>query len=120
MLTACKEIERIEEQQVEKISIWTHTIERYELNAEDSAKFIELYNAAKYAGEATGEGGTPEFGIHVSFRDGTQLYVNDFYGKFEVWLDDADGDKKEWHYIGSNDLYNFVSELANKIDAISK
>ena len=46
--------------------------------------------------------------------------MNDFYGTLEVWLYDADGDEKEWYYISSNELYNYVSELANKIDGISK
>ena len=120
LLTACQKIQKVEKNQVEKITAWTHNTVKYELNEEDSAKFIELYNVSKYEGKGTGEGGTPNFGITVYFFDGAYLRVNDFYGKLEVWLYDADGDEKEWYYISSNELYNYVSELANKIDEISK
>ena len=120
LLTACQKIQKVEKNQVEKITAWTHNTVKYELNEEDSAKFIELYNVSKYEGKGTGEGGTPNFGITVYFFDGAYLRVNDFYGKLEVWLYDADGDEKEWYYISGNELYNYVSELANKIDEISK
>lgn len=115
LLTACQKNQRIESNQIEKIVAWTHNTAEYTLSEDDFAKFIELYNAAQYGGKATGEGGTPDFGIIVYFSDGTYLRVNDFYGKLEVGLDKG-SNKEAWYYISSNELYTFMAELANKID----
>ena len=116
LFTACQRFERIETSQVERIVLWTQTtVDEYELNAEESAKFIELFNSSKYAGKGTGEGGTPEFGIRVYFRDGAYLRVNDFaaLGKdLEVSLHDSEGKEKAWYYISNEELYTFVSELS--------
>ena len=117
LFSACQRVERIEANQVKRITVWTQITEECELNADDSAKFIALFNSSKYEGKGTGEGGTPEFGICVYFCDGTYLLVNDFgcLGKdFEVSLRDSDGNDKEWYYLSSEELYTFVSELANK------
>lgn len=115
LFTACQKIERIEASQVERIVIWAQNTEEYELNAEDAARFIELYNASKYKGKGTGEGGTAEFGICVYFRDGTCLRANDFFGKLEVSIHNVDGKTRDWYYISSEELYTFVSELADSI-----
>lgn len=117
LFAACQKIERIEENQVEKIVVWSQYTEEYELSADDSARFMELYNSSKHGGKGTGEGGTPEFGIYVYFQDGAYLCVNDFgcLGKdLEVALYNTDGSPNAWYYINSEELYNFVSELAGK------
>ena len=117
LFTACQKVAQIEANEVERIAVWTQITEECELNADDSAKFIELFNSSKYEGKGTGEGGTPEFGICVYFRDGIYLLVNDFCfaGRdFEVSLRDSDGNTKAWYYLSSEELYTFVSELANK------
>lgn len=123
LFSACQRVERIEANQVEKITVWTQTMQERELNADDSAKFMELFNSSKNEGKGTGEGGTPEFAIRVYFRDGTYLLANDFSGSagrdFEVSLYDSDGNKKEWYYISNEELYTFVSELAGKSTEIS-
>ena len=120
LFTACRKMERIEEDQVDKILVWVQNTEEYELTANDSARFIELYNSSKYEGKGTGEGGTPKFGIYVYFRDGSHLCTNDFFGELEVSLYSADGNKKAWYYISSEELYPFVSELANKVEETHK
>ena len=123
LFTACGTFERIEEAQLEKIVIWVYGVGEYMLNEEETARFTELYNASKYEGEGTGEGGTAEFGAVVYFRDGTTLRANDFgsfgvIGKdFEVTLRNADGSKTAWYYLNGKELYNFVSEL---VDALRK
>lgn len=118
LFTACQRVAQIEANEVERIAVWTQITEECELNADDSAKFIELFNSSKYEGKGTGEGGTPEFGICVYFHDGTYLRANDFSGfagrDFEVSFCDSDGNKKEWYYISSKEFYTFVLELANK------
>ena len=102
---------QIDPVRVEKIVISFNQAEGYELTAAESAAFIKSYNTSAYAGEGTGEGGTPEFGITVHFRDGSILRVNDFSAmgrNFEVSLRDAAGDKKAWYYVNSEELYAFV------------
>lgn len=99
---------------MERIEFWHQFGEGFELNAEDSARFIELFNASKYEGKGTGEGGTPDFGIRVYFRDGTSLSATDFSGKLEVSIFSADAEKKAWYYLSSNELYAFLLELADK------
>ena len=123
LFTACQKIERIEENQVEKIVVWSQYTEESELSADDSARFIELYNFSKYGGKGTGEGGTSEFGIYVYFRDGAYLCVNDFgcLGKdLEVTLYNIDGAQNAWYYINSEELYTFMSEWADKVKESSK
>jgi len=120
LLTACRAFQRIEENQVEKIVVWVYDYgkKEYEMTSDDTKKFIELYNSSKYGGEGTGEGCTPEFGIHVYFRDGTYLLVNDFCGfrKFEVSFRNADGVQKAWYYISSEEFSAFAADLADKAE----
>ena len=56
----------IEPNEVEKIIIWTHQSER-ELSKDNCVKIINQYNESVYGGEATGEGGTPDFGIIIFY-----------------------------------------------------
>lgn len=112
LFTACHKIEEIEESQVEKIVLWVHVKEDYELTAAEAAKFIELYNSSTCGGEGTGEGGTPEFGIVVYFRDGTTLRANDFEDSLEVTLHDSNEQRTAWYYVKGEELYQFVSDLA--------
>lgn len=118
LFAACQKMEQFETNQVEKIVVWAQHTEEYELNADDSARFIELYNSSKYGGKGTGEGGTPEFGVTVYFHDGTFMRANDFSaasGDFEITLHDSDGNRKAWYYISSKELYAFVSELLDEV-----
>ena len=121
LFTACRRFERIETSQVERIVLWTQTtVEEYELNAEESAKFIELFNSSKYEGRESEYGTTAEFGIHVYFRDGTYMNVNDFQSggfDFEVSLRDSDGKEKTGYYTSNEELYTFVSELSELLRA---
>lgn len=105
---------KIDSDRVEKITVWSHSFEEQELNTRDTETFIKLYNKAKYGGEATGEGGTPEYGVHVYFVDGARLVINQFGyvgHDFEVALYDANGPQNDWYYVDSQDLYKFVSEI---------
>ena len=114
LLTACRKLEKIDADLVEKIVLWEHSPPGIPLTAEESAKFIELYNASEYDGKPTGEGGTPDFGIMVYFTDGTCLHANDFYGRLEAWITNPEGHTQDDFYIRSQELYAFVSELAAK------
>ena len=114
LFTACQRFERIEASQVERIVVWTHLVEECELNEDDSAKFIELFNSSKYEGKESDFGTTPEFGIYIYVRDGTYLYVTDFPCggmDFEVSLHDSDRNEKEHYFITNEELYAFVLEL---------
>ena len=115
LFTACNKMDSIEENQVEKIVAWVIDSEKeYELSADETKKFIELFNTASYEGKSTGEGGTPEFGVRVYYSDGACLVVNDFCGlsKFEVAFRKADGGQRSGYYISSEELYAFVAEVA--------
>ncbi len=119
LFTACTKIERIEENQVEKIVARVVNSEKeYEMASDDAKKFLELFNASKYEGKSTGEGGTPQFGISVYFSDGAYLLVNDFDGlrKFEVSFCKANGVQQHSYYISSKELYAFAAELADKVE----
>ncbi len=120
LFAACQRVEQIDANQVERIEVWHQLGGSLELTADDSARFIDLYNSSKYEGKGTGDGGTPDFGILVYFRDGTYLSASDFFGKLEVSLRTADGGQKAWYYISSKELYTFVSELADKATETNK
>ena len=112
-------MDSIEENQVEKIEAWViNNEEEYELSADESKKFIELFNTANYEGKSTGEGGTPQFGIDVYFSDGAYLHVNDFAGvhKFEVYASEANGSQSRCYYVSSEELYAFAAEMAEKVE----
>lgn len=123
MLAACKRIKPIQENQVARIVVWAYSYgeKQYELPSGDASRFIEIFNSSKYEGAGTGEGGTPEFGIRVYFRDGSCLHITDFGGfrKFEVFQCDPGGRNRDWYYVSSEALTAFASEMAKKIEANS-
>ena len=122
MFTACNKIKSIEESQVEKIVVRVVDSEKeYEMTSDDATKFIELFNASKYEGKSTGEGGTPQFGISIYFSDGAHLQINDFDGlrKFEVSFRKANEDQQHSYYISSEELYTFAAEMADKVEKSS-
>ena len=74
-------------------------------------------NEAQYGGKATGEGGTPEVQVYVSFQDDSYLIVSEFncMGRdFEVSLRGADGKKSAWYYVNSEELEALVYEMVQK------
>lgn len=90
--------------------------ETRELTAEETAKFIELYNSAVYAGKATGDGGTPDYNFTVHFKDGSYMWVNDFnsMGKdFEVSVYNSLKIEIAWYYVDSQHLLTFMHTLAD-------
>ena len=91
---------------VEKIIIRTHQSER-EASEDEASSIIELYNASKYGGKATGEGGTPDFGARIVLKNGNEIRVNDFYGKVEVFA------PNKAFYLESQELYEMIKEAAS-------
>ena len=69
-------------------------------------KIIEEYNKSKYGRRATGEGGTPDFGLIIFFKNGQKTLVNDFYGKVEV------SHNKKSFYLENENLYHLIKELS--------
>lgn len=90
---------------VDKIILWTHESER-QLTAEETSDIISQYNASEYGGKATGEGGTPDFGLRIFTQDGEAVRMNDFYGKFEVFTEEGT------FYLLNEQLYQFIKNLA--------
>jgi len=62
---------------VKKAVVWTHQPEN-QLTEDEVLKIIEEYNKSKYGRRATGEGGTPDFGLIIFFKNGQKTLVNDF------------------------------------------
>ena len=115
LMASCGEIKKLDQSSIEKINIWSGASKASELTEEQKTEFIKLYNAAEYDGKANGQGGTPQFGIYIDLSDGTKLNVNDFFTKLEVTVRNKKGKTKAWYYINSQELYTFMSELANEI-----
>ena len=116
LLASCGEIKKLDQSSIEKINIWSGASKNSELSEEQKAEFIKLYNAAEYDGKANGEGMTPQFGIYMDLSDGTKLNVNDFVTKLVVTVRNKKGKTKAWYYINSQELYTFMSELANELE----
>lgn len=114
LLTACRGFRRIEESQVERVVVWNHSAER-DLTSDETKRFIALYNASKYGGKKIVGESTPNFGIRVYFRDGTVMRTTDELGKLGVEFCDPDWTEITWNYVNSEELYDFASELAEKI-----
>lgn len=103
--------------EVESIHVWVQgTYNEMQLNTDDMQTFITLYNRSQYMGEATGNGGTPEWGVFVCYKNGDELYMNEFNGfeDFEVSLHTSTG-KKAWCYINNQDLMRFLTEKVKNI-----
>ncbi len=101
---------------VEKVSLWPLGID---LPEEESDKIIELYNQATYRGEATGEGGTPEYGFIIYFKNGSCILVQEFLGQqdFEVSFRGSDGKRikdQPTIYLDNSELLSYVQELIEK------
>lgn len=99
----------IEAEQVESIFLWEHT-SCWEMDPDQSEKFLKLYNRSWYKGKGTGEGGTPGFGVKIHFVDGAVWYINDFQtmGRdFEVGLFEDD-QRKAWFYLNNQALLDYL------------
>ena len=84
-------------------------------NAEETAKFIELFNSASYTGKANEQGITPAWDVYVYYRDGSYLMVSDAsgVGNFEIKLCDALF-RTAHYYIHSEELETFILDLMDK------
>ena len=119
LLVITNRIEKIKDNQVEKIIIWSDTKGEYEFNSDETAEFINLYNSSKYKGKATGEGGTPEFGIRVVLRDGGRFNITNVCcsdEEFELSIRNSDGEKENWYYFKNQSLYDFALDLIEKAE----
>lgn len=108
----------ISKNKVESISVWTqHTANSRELDAAEMETVIKLYNQSQYMGEANGNGGTPEWGVCVSFKNGDVLYMNEFNGRedFEVSWYTAAG-TKAWYYINNQEMMVFITKIIETMD----
>jgi hypothetical protein len=107
LLTACKGPSfTIDYDNVEKAVVWSHQSE-YQLTEDETSKVIEEYNKSKYGGRATGEGGTPDFGLSIFFEDGQEAWVNDFSsGVMEVYHN------KKVFYLENENLYYLIKKLS--------
>ena len=113
-INSCQRFPKIDPEQVDTVSVWVHT-SQWNMTSSDVDKFINLYNASKYKGEGTGEGGTPAFGVEVYFVDGSELHIHDFQAMgrdFEVTFFDASGERTAWYYINNQALLEYLCKMA--------
>ena len=111
-----RNIYQIDPSRVDRITFEDRPITR-ELTAEETEKFIILFNSAAYAGKATGDGGTPDYNFTVYFKDGSYMWVNDFNSMrkdFEVSVYNPLKIKIAWYYLDSQSLLNFMHKLADQ------
>ena len=109
-ITSRREFKKIDMFEVEEIANGKWTLDQ-------TAKFVKLFNDAKYAGETDGSGGTPELIIHVGFYDGSYLLIAEFNGigrDFEVSLRGEDHKEIASYYIASDELFDYVWTLCGR------
>ena len=93
------------------------TLPTVTLNAEETVKFIELFNSASYEGKTTGEGGTPDWTVFVFYQDGSNLNISEFGSagsKCEVEMHNKNLFEKSGYYVSSAELRAFILEMQNK------
>lgn len=116
--TAKDDSTSISSAQVESISVWAgYSGDEKQLTKQETKTFIQLYNQSQHMGKANGNGGTPEWGVRVSFKNGDVLCINEFNGRedFEVSWYTADG-MKAWCYINNQELMDFITEIIETMD----
>ena len=106
-LSSCKSsFSLLAAENIKDVSIWTQTASK-NLDEEQIFEFVRLYNLSSYGGKATGEGGTPNWGIAFKFADSDKsASVNDFNGKLEVVRNGGS------FYLENKDLYAFMEALS--------
>ena len=107
----------INARQVEKIVFYTDSNRStgIVLDADETKEFIKLFNTSKYGGLTNGEGGTPDLGVAVHFRNGAILYVNEFGGHHNFEAHRAHAIiKGKGYYLDSGELCDFMLALEEK------
>ncbi len=105
LLTGCDPYSALTPDDVESAMIWTHESQR-DMTEDEISKVLEKYNSSEYGGKATGEGGTPDFGISMQLSDGKEIWINDFYGKVEVYAG------KKSFYLENTELYELIKRIS--------
>lgn len=108
LLSGCNDsFSAIDRNEVEKIIIWFNVQSKRELSEDEIIQIIDLYNASEYGGKATGEGGTPDFGLRIILNNNNEIRVNDFNSKVEVMV------QNKTFYLESESLYNTIKDIAS-------
>ena len=119
--SASNDYPQISYAQIESVHVWAQgTYNDMQLNVDEMKTFITLYNQSQYMGEGTGNGGTPEWGVFVCYKNGDELYINEFNGSedFEISLHTSTG-KKAWCYVNNQELINYLQEMVTQLDTLS-
>ena len=103
----------IDVSQVENISFGNSPASEA-FSEEDTAKFILLFNLARYKGKDIGYGTTPELEMSVYFHDGRCLSVSEYgdHNFFVVYRADGKSQSSQGYFIESKMLDDFVWKLA--------
>lgn len=113
--TANDDFPQISARKVFSVSLWSQDSESFiELNEEQTETFIQLYNQSQYYGEATGAGGTPEYGAFVYYKNDDFFIINKFnanYADVEVTFYKNQFEKKDWCYVINPELMDYIAGL---------
>ena len=109
---------KLDADEIDRIALWNmwHTASS-DLEPEDAARFIELFNEAQYAGKTRGYGTTPDWSVSVYFQDGSYYLISDFSetsGTVEISRWYPEERKETGFYVKNTELYDFILEMQEK------
>ncbi len=125
ILTSCSAITgkaslshlKINESKIKSIEIYGYTGRHETLSEDETKKFIELFNSVSQGIVPRGEIVSPDARVDVYFQNGEEMSFA-FYGKDYTLLDvrayDKDGEQDDYYHFHSNELRDFVYEMAEK------
>jgi len=118
-LTSCSgnSFKQIKNEDIVEVSVWANLPENdwstftKELTDDELSNFILLYNKSQYNGKSSGEGGTPDFGAIIKFKNGDSYSLNQFAGKsdFEVVMKNHQS-----FYLNNSDMFDYLNEISSE------
>ena len=122
-LTACSTVPQVNRDDVEAVILMVYSgSQQYFLSAEEIDRCVELYNQSEKAGKHTGEGGTPDYSLVISLKNGTSIHLQDelHYAydfamsknfNTQKYLDMFLSNFTETYYVNNSELLMFVETL---------
>ena len=123
-LTACSStVPQVNRDDVEAVILMMSSgSQQYFLSAEEMDRCVELYNQSEKAGKHTGEGGTPNYSVYISLKNGTSIHLNEeLHYAYDFAMSKNFNTQKylnmflsnftETYYVNNSELLVFVETL---------